>query len=169
MDSPVQFSRLHIDQIERLTAGQQQEIRLKTDRRTGRAIRTQINLQELCLAAIMISRRNSDNTPTTFSSFMLTVTNWLFSSLIISPTWTFIHFSLLSLAETQRKETNVRSSSPRPAHVSADGRTDSLSIDEDVHPAVIHLVVTFVSSLQTTKTPASHLRSPRGDSLQKQV
>lgn len=51
-DSPVQFGRLHVDQIERLTAGQQQEIRLKAERRTGRAIRRQINLRELCPAAI---------------------------------------------------------------------------------------------------------------------
>lgn len=50
-DSPVQLSRFHVDQVERLTAGQQQEVRLKPKTlasEIGRKIRT----RELCLAAI---------------------------------------------------------------------------------------------------------------------
>lgn len=42
-DSPVQLSRLHVDQVERFTAGQQQEVRLKPktlSSEIGREIRT---------------------------------------------------------------------------------------------------------------------------------
>lgn len=38
----------------------------------------------------------------TFWALWLTVTNWLFSSLMMSPTWTSIHFSLLSLQTGSR-------------------------------------------------------------------
>lgn len=84
-----------------------------------------------------------------------TATNWLFSSLMMSPTRTFIHCSCWRLRRREGRGACVRATrvprgplpSPRPSVSSR----HSHSIDQHLRLTVIHLVIALVSELKGRK------------------
>lgn len=89
----------------------------------------------------------------------LTATNWLFSSLMISPTRTFIHFSFCSLEQkiimTVKMELKTACkynfNQWKEVRMCVHICNDLRALDEHLRLAVVHLVVTLVAKLQGTK------------------
>lgn len=82
---------------------------------------------------------------------LLTATNWLFSSLMISPTRTFIHFSFCKLGE-HRSTAAQNQTALTCTHIhSMNSHTQNIktpSFDENLRLAVVDLLVALMSKLR---------------------